>query len=233
MELLDVSFVRNKNAKRYIIRIMPNQSIRVTIPKYGTNKEAERFLNENIDNLKKKIVDDLDSSFKYNISYLSKYYKFKIVKSKFDNNIDTINRSIIIRLSEQYEIQDKEAKVYIEFIIQQILRKEAKLYIPKRVMEFANQYKLKVTGIKINSAKTRWGSCTGLNSLNFSLHLMQLPTELIDYVILHELAHIVHKNHSSNFYNLLNKLTNGKHEVLNKNLRKYSPQIKAEYYQKV
>ena len=100
-------------------------------------------------------------------------------------------------------------------------------------MKFANQFKLEVTDIKINSAKTRWGSCTGRNSLNFSLFLMQLPYELIDYVILHELAHTIHKNHSSRFYDLLNQLCHGQHQALNKKLKKFSPIIKAEYFQKL
>ena len=56
------------------------------------------------------------------------------------------------------------------------------------------------TGIKITSARTRFGSCSGKNSLCFSLYLMAYPPEAIEYVVVHELAHIRHKNHSPAFY---------------------------------
>ncbi len=59
------------------------------------------------------------------------------------------------------------------------------------------------TGIKINSAKKRYGSCTGENSLNFSLYLMDKPDEFINYVVIHELAHIRHHNHSKDFYKFI------------------------------
>ncbi|MEG1614194.1 MAG: M48 family metallopeptidase, partial [Oscillospiraceae bacterium] len=59
------------------------------------------------------------------------------------------------------------------------------------------------TAVKITSAEKRFGSCSGKNSLCFSYRLMQYPQDAIDYVIVHELAHIKHKNHSKNFYELI------------------------------
>lgn len=61
------------------------------------------------------------------------------------------------------------------------------------------------TGIKITSAKTRYGSCSAKNSLCFSLYLMQKPLYAVDYVIVHELAHTVHHNHGKDFYKLIEK----------------------------
>jgi predicted metal-dependent hydrolase len=56
------------------------------------------------------------------------------------------------------------------------------------------------TGVKITSARTRFGSCSGKNSLCFSLYLMEYPEDAIDAVVVHELAHIRHKDHSPAFY---------------------------------
>lgn len=61
------------------------------------------------------------------------------------------------------------------------------------------------TGIKITSAKKRFGSCSGKNSLCFSFMLMQYPEEAVDYVVVHELAHIRHHNHSRDFYRFIEK----------------------------
>ena len=59
------------------------------------------------------------------------------------------------------------------------------------------------TGLKITSARTRFGSCSGKNSLCFSWRLMQYPREAIDYVVVHELAHIRHHDHSAAFYRFI------------------------------
>ena len=58
-------------------------------------------------------------------------------------------------------------------------------------------------GIKITSARTRFGSCSSKNSICFSWRLMLYPPEAIDYVIVHELAHIRHHDHSPAFYALI------------------------------
>jgi predicted metal-dependent hydrolase len=57
--------------------------------------------------------------------------------------------------------------------------------------------------VKITAARKRFGSCSGRNGLCFSLYLMQYPPEAIDYVVVHELAHITHKNHSPAFHSLI------------------------------
>ena len=80
------------------------------------------------------------------------------------------------------------------------LRARAKAYLPERVIYWAGRMGVTPAGVRITSARTRFGSCSGKNSLSFSLYLMQHPAEAIDYVVVHELAHIRHKNHSPAFY---------------------------------
>ena len=81
-----------------------------------------------------------------------------------------------------------------------LLRNHAKAYLPDRVAYYAKVMQLYPASIKITSAKTRFGSCSGKNGLCFSLYLMRYPKSAIDYVVVHELAHIAHKNHSKDFY---------------------------------
>ena len=80
------------------------------------------------------------------------------------------------------------------------LRQKAREVLPSRVAHYAAMMGVVPTGIKITSAKTRFGSCSGKNSLCFSLYLMAYPDRAIDYVVVHELAHIRQKNHSPAFY---------------------------------
>ena len=79
----------------------------------------------------------------------------------------------------------------------------AKEYLPMRVDYWSNIMGLTPAGLKITSARTRFGSCSGKNSICFSWRLMLYPPEAIDYVIVHELAHIRHHNHSPAFYALI------------------------------
>lgn len=83
------------------------------------------------------------------------------------------------------------------------LKQRAWEHIPKRVAHFAKIMGLSPTAVKITSARTRFGSCSGKNSLCFSFRLMQYPPEAVDYVVVHELAHIIHKNHGAAFYGLV------------------------------
>ena len=80
------------------------------------------------------------------------------------------------------------------------LRQQAKAILPGKVAYWADLMGVAPAGVKITSARTRFGSCSGKNSLCFSLYLMQYPEEAIDYVVVHELAHIRQHNHSPAFY---------------------------------
>ena len=98
----------------------------------------------------------------------------------------------------------KNAKIYTEDDIK-LLRKKAKEILPQKVDYYSSIMGVEPIGVKINSAKKRYGSCSGKNSLNFSLYLMDKDERFIDYVVVHELAHIVHHNHSKDFYSLIEK----------------------------
>ncbi|MBE6704588.1 MAG: M48 family metallopeptidase [Ruminococcaceae bacterium] len=82
---------------------------------------------------------------------------------------------------------------------------KGKEILPQKVEYYSSLTGLVPTGIKITSAKKRFGSCSGRNSLCFSYQLMKYPDECIDYVVLHEIAHIKHHNHSKEFYAFIEK----------------------------
>lgn len=85
------------------------------------------------------------------------------------------------------------------------LRKKAKSVLPEKVKRYSEIMGVTPTAVRINSAKTRYGSCSGKNSINFSLYLMDKDERFIDYVVVHELAHIKHHNHSKDFYSFIER----------------------------
>lgn len=86
---------------------------------------------------------------------------------------------------------------------QQDLIHQAKILIPEKVARYAAKMGLQPTGITITGARTRFGSCSPKNRLCFSWRLMAYPDSAIDYVVVHELAHIVHRNHGPEFHKLV------------------------------
>ncbi len=83
------------------------------------------------------------------------------------------------------------------------LRAAAKQYLPARTQYYATIMGLKPKSVCVTSAKTRFGSCSPENGISFSYRLMRYPREAIDYVVVHELAHIREKNHGKRFYELV------------------------------
>lgn len=105
--------------------------------------------------------------------------------------------------------------------IEKELRSKAHSYLPFRLKELATKYGLQYQRLSIRNTRTRWGSCSSKNNINLCIHLMRLPEELIDYVILHELAHTVHKNHSIKFWNFLSLLLGTDAKAIDKKLKAY------------
>lgn len=92
------------------------------------------------------------------------------------------------------EPTEEERRRYIE---------RAKEILPPKVAYYGEQMGLTPTGLTITDARKRFGSCSGKNRISFAWRLMAYSEEAIDYVVVHELAHIRHKNHGAEFYALI------------------------------
>jgi len=82
----------------------------------------------------------------------------------------------------------------------QIYRAQAVNVLDRAVRSYASRMKVEPTGIRVTGAKTIWGSCSSSNRLSFSWKLMMIPFELVEYIVVHELAHIREHNHSPRFW---------------------------------
>ena len=87
-----------------------------------------------------------------------------------------------------------------------LLRQKAQALLPGLVAQYAAQMEVQPTGITVTGARTRFGSCSPKNRLSFSFRLMSYPLAAIEYVVVHELAHIRHKNHGPDFYAEVEKI---------------------------
>ena len=134
----------------------------------------------------------------------------------FVKNIVERHRPSLLKKQEALKARPKLTDEDVER-----MRKEAKAILPRKVAELAHLYGFTYAGVRIREAKTRWGSCTGKNTISLSLYLMQVPEHLQDYVILHELCHTVHHDHSPRFWALMDEVTDGKAHQLRAELHRY------------
>lgn len=138
------------------------------------------------------------------------YYTLYDAKNLIEKKIDWISSSILklekksvnedefLYLGVRKKLEDFKIKNLDTFYKKEILK-----YLPDLVDIYSKKMNLFPTSIKYRKNKRTWGSCNYKNGLNFNILLMKFPIELMEYVIIHELAHIKHKNHSKKFWDLV------------------------------
>ncbi len=207
---------RNSRAKKVIVR-RKHSAVEMTVPTNLTKKEIKKHF----DYLKPQILSlPVRKVIKITEASKIKTFSFDVVvthKSLHNDKVQmSLEKSILtIDVPAQYDLNDEYVQDAIKESLIYALRYEASRVLPEKVRSFAKKLNLEVNKIKINKSKSRWGSCSDDNNINLSLFLMMLPERLIDYVILHELAHIIEMNHSPRFWEILDAFCNGKAEELN------------------
>jgi len=222
----EIKLTRNNRIKRLAIAVRPFSGVRVNVPYNISFENAEKFVFEkrlwikkNLDKIQR--IENHYPTFDINTDYSTREHRLKIIPHN-KNTIKLIVRDkFIYAFYPSYaDVKNERIQKAIRRVIIEAWRIEAKRYLPKRVNELASEYGFKFNNIFIKNAKTRWGSCSSANNINLNLQLMRLPERLIDYIILHELAHTKHRNHGKAFWNLLNNIS-GNAKGLNKEIKKY------------
>ena len=121
------------------------------------------------------------------------------------------------------DFSDDKIQTLLREMLSAALRHEAKRLLPERVKYWADKYGFTYSQVKITNSRTHWGSCSMKKGLCLSLNLMLLPWHLIDYVLLHELCHTVEMNHSQQFWELMDKVTQGKSKQLREEIKQRYP----------
>lgn len=118
----------------------------------------------------------------------------------------------------------KDAQLHARNAVLRALRKEAESILPDRLHEMAGVLGYEYSSVSIKRLKSRWGSCSSSNHIILNMFLVQLPWELIDYVILHELNHTVHPHHQRDFWTgMTQHMPDAK--IRRKRLKEYRPAI--------
>lgn len=119
-------------------------------------------------------------------------------------------------------LASEDIQAWITKTLEAFARKRVKERLVPRLLEMAAKRRLSVSAVRVSSAKGRWGSCSSKGSINLSLYLVLLPRHLQDYVLQHELTHLIEMNHSPRFWARLDEVCNGKAKALRKEMRGYN-----------
>ena len=226
---IEIKFKKSKRAKNISIRIRPVDGVIVTVPRFSTIKNAENFVYQKLSWIKKNLIkiqkaQKSNTIFVRNKDYFTKFHKFRISQSGDKFFINKTRESIIANFPNNTDFKLPEIQNQIRNLLIGVYKEEAIGYLPGRTHILASQNELQFQKVSIRNTKTRWGSCSFKNNISLSLHLMRIPDELIDYVILHELAHTLVKNHSSEFWNVLEAICPNS-KVLDKKLKNFNLNI--------
>ena len=203
-------FVRvNARARRLTFRTKED-GIYVTVPPRTSLAEIENAIEQLRPRLKAAIQKQVRKLIDLDYRIDTEFFKLTLVSGQRER---FLSRS------------DEKLQAWLRNVIEEALRRNAKIVLPPRLYMLSMQHNLPYKSVKINSSSGRWGSCSAQGNINLSYYLVLLPKHLIDYVLLHELAHTREMNHGERFWDLLDRMTDGKAQALRAELRKYQTKI--------
>lgn len=206
----DIPVKRTRTIRRLAVIITPEKGIRINVPPAVPDRMAEVFLQENRDALlrhlkKLQIKREAPLPWEAEGAIRTHYHLLRVHNSgdaPFFWSQD--GKEVTIGLPQAWSRQEKIDRV--NRWLATIYRQQGEKYLPERVCQLAAAYGFSYRQITLRNNRSRWGSCSFSDNISLNVQLMQLPFELIDYVILHELCHTQEKNHSARFWALMDRV---------------------------
>jgi predicted metal-dependent hydrolase len=193
-----IEFVRVRRARRYILRVRPDGSLRVTVPRGGSHREAEAFVRENsrwIERERRRVTLEHAPRVWQDGSELlldGEPVRIEIVGNGHGRLVRFGGRAVVLREAEAV----REA-------IERDLRELARATLIPRLKELGALHGLVPGSVSIRNQRSRWGSCGRHGNIALNFRLVQMPAHVRDYILIHELMHMRQQNHSRRFWRLV------------------------------
>ncbi len=194
----NITIHRSINRMSVSIQIMPDLSVKVSAPAFLSDGKIKQFLHDRQDWIretqqKMRARNPQKAANEY--LYLGKNYVLELRQ----------NQKNIVELEDKLYVASPNEK-YVKNYLTNWYKQQARKIILERVHLYAKRLGLTYNSVSLMSATTRWGSCSSQKNLNFNWKLIMAPLSAIDYVVAHELAHLVELNHSREFWETVRKM---------------------------
>jgi predicted metal-dependent hydrolase len=200
MEYVLKRYRRSRNIR---IRVEPDGTVRVSAPMRALKGQIEQFVKASNDwiirqqqrgKLKKELFPALDWE-RNQVSYKGKLYPFRLGNNRAEKI--TISDGVVW-IQPVTGLEKDVSKTLLRW-----LKQESERYISDSVKVWSTAMGLTYKRVRFRQQKSRWGSCSSEGGLSFNWRLIHFAPEVIDYVVIHELAHLKHHNHSKQFWDLV------------------------------
>lgn len=196
----EVKLQKRKGAKSIRLAVAPGGQARIIMPSWTPYKVAESFIYTKLEWIRAQ--QKLAPNHKFIVG--ERIGKNHRLVFNFDNHQKVASRvtttQIITKIPIGLESDNLIVQKSIRLAAVRALKQEAEILLPQRLNKLADQHGFIFTTLSIKNLKRRWGSCNHRKEITLNCFLMQLPWDLIDYVILHELVHTRIMAHGSNFW---------------------------------
>ncbi len=199
-EFGEIVVSKHSKSSAISLRIAPDGRLKITMPTYAPLFSAKALVKTSHSQIR-QLLNERQKSLAYlQDQTIGKSHHLLFQTTTDASKITLHGTQIIAKINQHDNIQSPEIQQQIRQKIVTALRKEAKSYLPRRLKFLAEKYDFYYQNTKITHASSRWGSCSSRGTISLNIGLMNLPFELIDYVIIHELCHTRHMNHSTDFW---------------------------------
>jgi len=198
-QLLPVTIARNPRARRYLLRLNRDFTVRLTIPRGGSVSEAQRFLRRNLAWLERtanRLANRPKIPHEWSIG-TQILWRGELVLIEAEPS-DGPARSIRFG-NETVRLNQSECTNFRPIIERHIWRLAAS-ELPPVVSAYAETHGLRVARVSVRNQRSRWGSCSRRGVISLNWRLLQAPASVRDYLVLHELMHLREMNHSHRFW---------------------------------
>lgn len=192
---------RSAKASGLRVRLAPSGELRVSMPLYAPVFVVKRFISANRPQIRNLLADHQKTTLQLTSGMqIGKSHSLIVSPTSSATSVKRRGLQIIVQLGNQDSLQSPEVTRLVRKKIIEVLRIEAKSYLPKRLYYLAEMHGFTFQKVRFSHASGRWGSCSSNGTISLNIALMKLPFELIDYVLIHELSHTLHMNHSADFW---------------------------------
>lgn len=222
----DVLLQKRRGNRNIRLSIGHDGIVRVTMPHWTPYHVAEAFVRSKTEWLQKQKVVKRHHTFEPD-EVIGKHHRLVFIHDDRSTITSRVtNSEVIIRLNYDHAPEDADVQAVVYKAAIRALKLEAKQELIPRLHALADEHGFSFNSVSVKQLKSRWGSCSSQRDIALNCYLMQLPWNLIDYVLLHELMHTRVMSHNADFWNGLAEYVPGL-SVKRKAMRSYQPMLMA------